>query len=241
MVHKPRNSFLVPGVPRYSRSVISTKKALYKRKKAQVPKTEAKVETTKTKPIGGEKNGKERLIPLEKAPRFYPAEDIPRPKKSRKVNKPTKLRPTITPGTILILVAGRYRGKRVVFLKQLASGLLLVTGPFRINGVPLRRVNQAYVIATSTKVDISTACPLDKFDDAYFKKAKESKKRKVTEKEFFEDEQKKKKPLPETRASDQKEVDKNITAVIKKTPHLRDYLHSRFSLSRGQFPHNLEF
>ena len=105
----------------------------------------------------------------EVAPRFYASEDIPTPFARRNVAKPAKLKESITAGTVLILLAGRFRGKRVVFLKQLSSGLLLVTGPFKINGVPLRRVNQSFCIATSTKVPL-TGVNVDKIDDAYFAK-----------------------------------------------------------------------
>lgn len=57
-------------------------------------------------------------------------------------------------------------------------------GPFKINGVPLRRVNQSYVIATSTKVDVS-GVNVEKYDDKYFAKEVEKKKKKG-EGEFFE-------------------------------------------------------
>lgn len=149
-----RSKEIAPGVGRLSRSQVFAKRGLFKgQKKSEKPAAEEKP-AHKEVEVGGEKNGGKRLVPTTKAPRFYPAEDVRLPKKSRKTAKPASLRSSITRGTVLILLAGRFRGRRVVFLKQLESGLLLVTGPFKVNGVPLRRVNQAYVIATSTKVDL---------------------------------------------------------------------------------------
>lgn len=58
-----------------------------------------------------------------------------------------------------------------MFLKQLHSGLLLVTGPFQVNGVPLRRVSQTYVIATQTKLDLSGFEVPEKFNDDYFRRS----------------------------------------------------------------------
>lgn len=115
---------------------------------------------------------------------MYPADDVVvHPMKESKKPKITKLRKSITPGTILIVLAGRFKGRRVVFLKQLESGLLLVTGPYQVNGVPLRRLNQSYCIATSTKVSLE-GVNTKEISDSYFKKTKKESK-KVEGKTFF--------------------------------------------------------
>merc|ERR1712216_597673 len=158
----------------------------------------------------------------EVVPRFYASEDIPVPFTRRNVAKPAKLRASITPGTVL---------------KQLASGLLLVTGPYKINGVPLRRVNQAFCIATSTKV-ATTGVNVDKIDDAYFAKAKTTVAKSADG--FFKTAGAKEE-LSAARKADQKAVDTALLATIKKTEFLKPYLNAKFSLSKGDAPHEMKF
>merc|ERR1712166_475257 len=148
---------------------------------------------------------------------------------------PTKLRKSIKAGSVLILTTGRFRGHRVVFLKQLESGLLLVSGPHKWNGVPLKRVNQVYTITTSAKVDVS------KVDDKMFTRSNSTKK--ADSKAFFA-EGSQKKAVSADRAAMQKTVDAAIMAAVaadKAAPLMKEYLHSRFSLSRNDKPHAMQF
>ena len=178
---------------------------------------------------------------LKQTKNWYPVTD----KKTRsarkcKVPKATKLRASITPGTVLILLAGRFRGRRVIFLKQLKSGLLLVTGPYKLNGVPLKRVNQAYVIATKTKVTVGKIAALDKIEDDFFKKIP-IKRSEMGEIILPKDDKEKQSRVTEPRRSAQSSVDTEVKKAVDGTPLLKEYLRNRFALKNGQQAHNIVY
>ncbi|CAI5736602.1 unnamed protein product [Peronospora destructor] len=176
--------------------------------------------------------------------KWYPTDFIPKPLPSAKTKrnsiKTAKLRKSITPGTVLILLSGRFRGKRVVFLRQLPSGTLLVTGPYKVNGVPLRRVNQAYVIATSTRMDLSDV-ELPKIDDGYFVKDKQTKKSSKEECFFAAQLTPTSAVITEQRKKDQKTVDALLMKKLANEPYLRAYLNAKFTLTKNDCVHEMRF
>jgi large subunit ribosomal protein L6e len=197
-----------------------------------------------------------RHVPITK-PAFWSLDEAPSKREaghSKKYKKKNiaRLRKSITPGTVLILLGGVVKGKRCVFLKQLSSGLLLVVGPYKVNKIPLRRVNQAYVIATSMKIDLSKANfwkQLEKVDDDVFiKDRKFRKKRKGKDDDktdFFEGDEQAKKSKKTKRAPWMRkltaQIDRGIITEMKKIPHLRRYMTTKFRLQATTYPHLMKF
>ena len=154
-----------------------------------------------------------------------------------KIPKKSHISSEFTPGQIVILLSGRFRGRRVVFLKKLESGLLLVTGPYKYNGVPLKRVNPAYVLPTNTKVKVEGNVA-EKVDDKFFIKVFVKREK---EEDFFADEKTKKERITKERKTAQNDVDTQVKKAVDEVPMMKEYLRNRFALKNGDKPHLMKF
>lgn len=245
-----KNRDLGNGVLRWSRFKLKQKNSYRLKNVKAAKKVKAKKDPSKkvvltvVKEIGGAKNGGTRIVKIQKNRKSYAtkAKVTKRPTRNS-FNKHTRhTRRTLVPGKVLILLAGRHKGKRVVLMKVLQSGLLLVNGPFYLNSCPLRRISQRYVICTKTRVNLKGVSIPEHINDAYFKRADKKKARK-TEGDIFAKQEEKYTPS-EQRKKDQIEVDKLVRGALKKTNQgllVSKYLKSYFALRNHQYPHRLRF
>ena len=158
-------------------------------------------------------------------------------KRACKIPKKTHISTELVPGQVVIILSGRFRGRRVVFLKKLETGLLLVTGPYKYNGVPLKRVNAAYVLPTNTKLTIDAKIA-DEIKDDFFKRIEIERKE---EKDFFADEKTKKERITEERRNAQNKIDTEVKKAVDEVPMMKEYLRNRFALKNGDKPHLMKF
>ena len=112
-------------------------------------------------------------------------------------------------------------------------------GPYVVNGVPLRRVNQKYVIATKTSVDVS-AVNVASVDDALFVREKVAKKS-GEEALFDSNAEPVKNTLSPERQAIQASIDALLVKSIERVELLSAYLKSKFTLTKSDKPHALVF
>lgn len=237
---------LSDGVRRYLKRKQKVQKKLFSLKNVKKVRAEKpKVAITVVKKIGGAKNGGERTVLLKKNKSYLPTKAIVKKRSGKQCfrNHKRNIRKTLKKGKVLILLAGRHKGKRVVLLKALKSGLLLVTGPFALNSCPMRRISQNYVIATKTRVNLKDFKVPKHINDTYFRRQPKKKTSRTTERDIFAEKVEKYVPS-EQRKTDQKTVDDAVLKAIKKHKEgkvVQRYLKSMFSLRSNQFPHRMQF
>ena len=169
---------------------------------------------------------------------WYPVSDLKTHfKRKCKIPKKSHISAELVPGQVVILLSGRFRGRRVVYLKKLESGLLLVTGPYKYNGVPLKRVNAAYVLPTNTKLKVDKKIA-EGIKEEFFKRVNIEIKE---EKDFFVEEKVKQGRITEERKKAQNDVDTAVKAAVDKVPMMKEYLRNRFALKSGDKPHLMKF
>ena len=103
--------------------------------------------------------------------------------------------------------------------------------------MPIKRVNQAYVIATSQKVELPKKLPA--IDDAYF--AREAEEKAEDDEGVFSAQKAGGSGPSDQRKKDQDAMDKEMMKSIGKVEMLEAYLKAKFSLKNGDKPHEMVF
>nr|UXY86672.1 60S ribosomal protein L6B [Cryptomonas paramecium] len=78
-------------------------------------------------------------------------------------------------GSVAIISFGKLRGKKAIILRTTKCRMFVISGPFSLNGISIRRIKYNHLIPTQNRLNISSV-DTKIFDDEYFIFLKKSKK-----------------------------------------------------------------
>lgn len=176
---------------------------------------------------------KERLIKsisvIKEKTDLYTPDDIPAfvEKEMKKFEiKPESPRTDLVKGQIVVVLEGVFASKRVVYLKHLEGEEatdVLCAGPASVNGVPFFKINQRYLLATSTVLDIKADASID--TNNVFKSMID---------EYDE-------PADIEMTEEEKKLNTKIEEAIKAVKYMKAYLADPFSIDTNKSFYSMKY
>jgi len=240
----PLSASLAAGKLRYSKAEIYKVAAFRKlmRNHGKIPGPARKIVTYVEKEI--EKDGKKMMVKTTKLlAKKMPMGDIPMPRKGKLHSH--KLRKSITPGTIGIILKGPQKTRRVVFIKQVESGLMIVANP--VAGLEPTTVDSRYFLSTKVKLDISGVKVPEEMVHSHFHNKAERRKAYLKARRagtVLGELELKPKGFTDEQKAINKKLDDQLIPVIQKHADgavLENYMKAKFTLTHRDFPHRMVF
>ncbi|AFN83592.1 60S ribosomal protein L6 [Encephalitozoon romaleae SJ-2008] len=165
-----------------------------------------------------------RVIPDDAG--LYMPDDIPKfveKYKARTARKPRVRRTDLVKGMVVVVLEGVFASKRVVYLKGLEDNLALCAGPKSINGVPLFKIDERYLLATSTVLDINVNVDIDEKDII------------LTKRDDYTA------PMDVEMTDAEKKIDEEIAKVAKEIKFMKSYLSEPFEIDTTRNFYSLKY
>lgn len=143
--------------------------------------------------------------------------------KARTARKPRVGRTDLAKGMVVVVLEGIFASKRVVYLKGLEGNLALCAGPKSINGVPLFKIDERYLLATSTVLDINVNVDIDEENII------------LTKRDDYTT------PMDAEMTDAEKKIDEEIAKAVKEIKFMKSYLSEPFEIDTTRNFYSLKY